>query len=212
MVNSVKESILLAESETSQLHRDVLALRGMSSNKVRHFLNNIVGKTKDARYLEIGVWKGSTFISAIYKNNFTKAVAVDNFSEFGGDWDEFLANVDKYIFWNNKGDKLDLINCSFESVDLGLQKFNIYFYDGRHQEEDQYNAFTIMNKHLDDEFIAIVDDWNILSVRNGTRRAFKELNYSIVEEWEMPASRNGDKEQWWNGFYIAVVRKSKDGK
>ena len=96
MVNSVKESILLAESETSQLHRDVLTLRGMSSDKVRHFLNNIVGKTKDARYLEIGAWKGSTFISAIYKNNFTKAVAVDNFSEFGGDWYESVSEKGEF--------------------------------------------------------------------------------------------------------------------
>ena len=37
----------------------------MTGIKTRHFYNNILN-TDDARYLEIGAWKGSSICSAMY--------------------------------------------------------------------------------------------------------------------------------------------------
>ena len=44
---------------------------------------------KEARYLEIGTWKGSSICSAMCNNKMT-CVAIDNRSEFGGTKKEFL--------------------------------------------------------------------------------------------------------------------------
>jgi hypothetical protein len=92
-----------------------------------------------------------------------------------------------------------------------LSHFNnrvqVYFYDGRHEEEDQFKAFTYFNDILDDVFIAIVDDWNYLPVQTGTRSAFETLGYTVYREWILPARCNGDLQLWWNGLYVAVIKK-----
>ena len=71
----------------------------MSGLKTRHFYNNLLN-FDDARYLEIGSWKGSSVCSAMYNNN-AMIICVDNWSEFGGPKDEFLVNFNKFIGNNN---------------------------------------------------------------------------------------------------------------
>lgn len=88
-----------------------------------------------------------------------------------------------------------------------FEEVNIYFYDGGHARQDQANAFLYYNNILDDVFIAIVDDWNWDDVRNGTFDAFKELGYQILYEVSLPSDGNGDISKWWNGLYVAVIRK-----
>jgi len=69
-------------------------MEGMSSTKTRHFYNNLLQMT-DARYLEIGTYKGSSVCSAMF-NNRAKVICIDNWSEFGGPRSEFLINFKKY--------------------------------------------------------------------------------------------------------------------
>ena len=47
----------------------------MASGKVRHLLNNLAAR----RYLEVGVWKGATFVAACYGRRLESATAIDNF-------------------------------------------------------------------------------------------------------------------------------------
>jgi hypothetical protein len=69
----------------------VLDLPGMSGKKYRMFINNLVEIVPDPHYLEIGVWR-STLCSAIFGNEMT-ATAIDNWSEFSGPAEAFLANL-----------------------------------------------------------------------------------------------------------------------
>jgi hypothetical protein len=62
---------------------------------------------------------------------------------------------------------------------------------------------------MDDEFIYMCDDWNWPDVKNGTSRAIQSKNLSIVKEWDLPANGNGDLENWWNGLWVAILRKNK---
>ena len=73
--------------------------------------------------------------------------------------------------------------------------------------ESQEKAFTYFNSLLSQTFIAIVDDWNWDAVKIGTRNAFQTLGYEVLFEYELPASFCGDTAQWWNGLYVAVVRR-----
>jgi len=70
LIEHVKKSIRNAYIGDSKLNNDILMLNGMSSSKVRHLLNNLCA-LPEASYLEIGVWQGSTFISALYQNTST---------------------------------------------------------------------------------------------------------------------------------------------
>lgn len=207
LVNHVKSSIKLADSGISKLSKDILSMHGMSSPKVRHFLNNICDLSK-ANYLEIGIWKGSTFISALYENNeaLSTCIGMDNWSGFDGPKQEFYNNAKKFLskntfnFYNSDCFSIDLPQVFHNSID-------IYFYDGGHSEEDQEKAFTYFNSIFSNVFIAIIDDWNYDRVRIGTKKAFEKLKYKIHYEKILSASFNGDKENWWNGLYVAVIEK-----
>jgi hypothetical protein len=67
LIQYVQLSVENAERGQSKLTPEILTIDGMSSPKIRHFLNNICSYP-GASYLEIGCWKGSTFVSALYKN------------------------------------------------------------------------------------------------------------------------------------------------
>ena len=97
-------------------------------------------------------------------------------------------------------------DCWGMDLDL-IPKINIYLYDGKHDQISQYRAFTHFNRILDDEFIAIVDDWNVPHVKKGTLDAFNDLEYKVEYQWERLTKTNGDRGDFWNGFFIAVVKK-----
>ena len=83
-----------AEKNESKITEGILNMDGMSGKKTRHFYNNLLNKV-DARYLEIGTWKGSSVCSAMCGNK-GKVICIDNWSEFGGPKDEFLTNFNLY--------------------------------------------------------------------------------------------------------------------
>jgi hypothetical protein len=208
LIAHVKTSIEKAEKGISELDPIILEIQGMSSPIIRHFLNNVCS-LEDASYLEIGCWKGSTLIAATYRNEATlqDVIAIDNWSEFNGPKEEFLYNINTYLptlpLRFHEGDSF-LVDKS----QIFFWPINIYFYDGNHSFEAQKAAFTFYDSVLDDIFITFVDDWNWEEVRAGTFAAFKELGYEILYERAFATSDTGMMSSWWNGFYIAVIRKT----
>lgn len=207
LISHVQKSIENANNGCSKLTPDILRVEGYSSPKVRHFLNNICS-LPHTRYLEIGTWKGSTFISALYGNVQTieGAVGIDNWTLFGGPSNEFRANCERFLT-NNVYSFYDYDCFAIDTAKLFKQPVSVYFYDGEHYTIDQEKAFTYYDSLFDDVFIAIVDDWNWPMVQDGTRTAFKKLNYNILYEIALPASYAGDLNNWWNGLYVAVIQK-----
>jgi hypothetical protein len=206
MIAHVKWSLEQAETGVSHLDPKILEIDGMSSPKIRHFLNNL-GAFPNVSYLEIGCWKGSTLISSLYGNQTVAAVAIDNWSEFGEPKEEFAANISQFLPPNQvlfiNGDCFEInVKNTFS------KRVNVYFYDGEHSYSNQYRAFSYFNSIFEDVFIAIVDDWNWERVQGGTRLAFHDLGYQVLYEKFFLTPRNGDTSSWWNGFYIAVLRKT----
>ena len=78
LINHVNECFVNSDRNESKLSADILSMEGMSGTKTRHLYNNICSLS-GANYLEIGVFRGSTFCSAIYGNNI-KATGIDNWS------------------------------------------------------------------------------------------------------------------------------------
>jgi hypothetical protein len=198
-----------AENNMSKITREIMCMEGMSGIKTRHFYNNLLN-TEDARYLEIGTFKGSSVCSAMCGNK-AKVVCIDNWSEFGGPKEEFLLNFERY-----KGDNdAAFIESDCFQVDVStLPKFNIYMYDGNHTNESHYKALCHYYDCLDDVFIFIVDDWNWQDVRDGTLSSIQKLNLNILYEkeirltWDNSCTPNPELSMnWWNGIYVAILQK-----
>ncbi len=163
-VEHVREAFAKTEREESKLteafhpHK----LRGMSTFKVRHFLNNVC-ELEDLKYLEIGTWQGSTLCSALYGNE-GEFYAIDHFVKDYNRSDDgrlikdlLFENLnrfdlqDKVSFFDADSFKFDLSNIE--------HKINVYFYDGAHNDWAQRDALLYYKPVLADEFIYIVDDW-----------------------------------------------------
>lgn len=203
-----------AEKGISKITPELIEMEGMTGTMTRHFYNNLLSY-EDARYLEVGVWRGSSVCSAMCGNK-AKVVCIDNFIEFDGPpWGdirkEFNNNFNKY-----KGDnEARFIESDCWKVDVSqLPNFNIYLFDGGHKEEDHYNSLMHYYDCLDDTFIFMVDDWNWERVRSGTKRAIDILNFKVLYEKEIrltwdeshtPQPQSG--QTWWNGIYITVLQK-----
>jgi hypothetical protein len=209
-IDHVTKSMKDATLKISKITPDILNMEGMSGMLTRHFYNNIMSMD-DARYLEIGTWKGSSVCSAMCNNKAT-VVCIDNWSEFGGPKQEFLENFEKFKGDNNAR----FIESDCFAVDVTtLPKFNVYMFDGNHDEDSHYKALVHFYDRMDDDFIFIVDDWNWEKVRNGTLNSFKQLNVEILYETEVRTTFDdshppwGSNQQlaWHNGIYVAVIRK-----
>jgi hypothetical protein len=185
----------------------VRAIEGMSGQRYRTFINNLVRSFPDARYLEIGSWQGSTAAAALYGNS-VKAVCIDNWSQVEGPKSAFLANMERV---RSQSPAVDFcfIESDFRRVNYAsLGRFNIFLFDGPHEELDQYDGIMVARPALEKTFILIVDDWNWRQVRLGTFRAIKDAKYTIASSIEIRTTNdnigrsNGD---WHNGYFIAVL-------
>lgn len=193
-----------------ELPAAVRSLEGMSGQGFRSLLNQVVGAVDGARYLEVGSWKGST-VAAATAGNGCRATCIDDWSFYGGR-DELIANLAALGI----SERVDVIERDFRTIDFAaLGRFNVYFFDGPHTEQDQYDGVVIAQPALADEHIVIVDDWNWPGPRRGTLRALAKLGLTIDFAIEIRTSemgrhpeRRGAGSEWHNGYFIAAVRKA----
>jgi len=93
LMEHVRVSIVTARSGLSRLlvTPDALEVEGMSDKSVRHLLNNLAS-APGTKYLEVGSWRGSTFVSALTGNEQTvdNALAVDAWA--------FDTETEKWLF------------------------------------------------------------------------------------------------------------------
>jgi hypothetical protein len=207
-IEHLNNSFNLAETNTSMIDDYIKNIDGMSGEMTRHLYNNILN-FEDARYLEIGTWKGSTICSAMVGNQAT-VLCIDNWSEFGGPKNEFIKNFTKYK-GNNKAEFLEQ-DCF--TVDVNeINQFTIYMYDGEHSYNSHYKALTHYYDVLDEIFIFIVDDWNWKQVRDATIDSINSLKLDIIWQKEIKLDNNNEttsnKLTWWNGIAVFLLKKTK---
>lgn len=192
-----------ARKGVSKLPPGIFHVRGMSGSKTR-MLYNAMCEPPGTRYLEIGCWAGSTFVSALHGNPGTHGTVIDDWSEFGGPCDEFFKNVRTWLPATAdikvlEGDYLDLAPA------LEPGKFNVYLYDGPHSEESHADAVTKLYHALAKPCVFMVDDWAFESVRKGTKRGLDEVGATIAHVSEVLPFRGEDPHGFWNGICIFVL-------
>jgi hypothetical protein len=211
LADKLQKATVAALELDHKLPYSVRLMSGMSGKKYRYLINNLISFITDARYLEVGSWKGSTACAAMHGNK-CKVTCIDNWSHHGTDNRDFFNNTKESL-----SDDVDftVIEKDFREVDYSsIGKYNVYFFDGPHEEKDQYDGVALAQDALDHEYILIVDDYNFDRVRKGTQNAIKDLNLKVLAEVTVLSSIDGDvptvhheKSEWHNGYYIAVIRK-----
>jgi SAM-dependent methyltransferase len=226
----IDRSIEKAKIGESHLSKDILNINGMSSDKVRHLLNNLCSR-ENTNYLEVGSWRGSTFLSAISNNPVTHAVAIDNFSQFvephphTKEWlylnsnplYQFpihpryeLENNIKYFELDHEDTLIDVFDMDCQSKELleflgEMPKFNVYFYDGEHSYESQKLGIKNYLQFLTPDAIIVVDDWNASDASRGTVDGIEEAGKKIKYRKDLMSRGNCDREGFWNGVGIICL-------
>jgi hypothetical protein len=208
LVEIVESSFEKAHKYESKIDFYIRLMQGMTGLKTRHFYNNL-GSHDCVRYLEIGSWSGSS-ICSFMKGNKSKCVCIDNWSEFEGPKEIFMLHFNEYKGENDA----TFIESNCWDVDAKtLGKFNMYMYDAAHDEESHYKALSHFMECLEDEFIYIVDDWNVEHIRKGTEDALLSNNLEVIYKKEFftdknPGAQNGvNINDWHNGIVVYVLRK-----
>lgn len=196
----------------SALAPEIRAIAGMSGQRYRSFINNYLRASPGARYLEVGSWAGSTATAAMYGNRL-EVLCIDNWSQFGGPRDAFFANV---ALARSESVRFDFLESDFRTVDFAaLGAFDVYLFDGPHEEADQYDGVMLAQAALAPRHLLIVDDWNWRAVRNGTFRALLDLGCRIEASIEIRTSLDDtipelahEESDWHNGYFLAVLGKT----
>lgn len=90
-----------ANTRAVSLPATVRDVEGMSGQRYRDLINVLIGSVANARYLEVGSWAGSTATAALFGNT-VNAVCIDNWSQFGGPRDAFVANTGRVLSSSQK--------------------------------------------------------------------------------------------------------------
>jgi len=190
----------------------LLQLEGMSGRRYRALANEYVRCARPQRYLEVGSWSGSTACSVLWDSTMP-VTCIDNWSQFGGPREEFVANTKRAR--PKAADSLTLIDADFRQVDLTtLGSFDFYLFDGPHSAEDQYDGVARYLPVLTETFTLFTDDWNWADVRAGTRQALRDNGVKVIAEIQVRTSDNNvhpqwsrQRSEWHNGYFFAVCSK-----
>ena len=197
-----KVSTLFEDKFTRSFFDPCFLVNGMTSIKVQKLLHIAFSCLEATEcYFEIGTLSGKTLISAIKDNIDRKVYACDNFSEFQGTYEILIRNLERY----GLTDKVIFYESNFRNImnkeRIGLP-IGVYFYDGAHDENSQYDAIRRVENLLSDEALVIIDDWAWEGPRLGTERAVKESSHRWKMMYELPVRYAGDHAMWWNGIGI----------
>jgi len=209
LINHVKKSIDNAYDNNSKIIYDILNIEGMSGDKTRHLYNNMCN-LEHGHYLEIGTWKGSSFISAMYNNNINGTV-IDNWSQFDGPKEEFNNNINKYL--ENKNIKIINKDCWAVTNEDICTPIDIYMYDGGHTIEDHTKSITYYVKYFNKYFIMMIDDWiSSPESKIGTYKGIEESNIKIHYFHEIglvnTTNYHTRGNTFWNGCGIFVCERT----
>lgn len=131
-------------------------IHGLSTIRTRCLISNLCAKA-NTNYLEIGVYKGSTIIAAMFDNLTTKAVGIEHFlydereankwAPEGHIWDNMKSQLEANIGIYRTRERLNadnftLIEKPFEEVDWSKQpKFDVVHFDVAPVSEKVYDDF-----------------------------------------------------------------------
>jgi hypothetical protein len=157
-------------------------------------------------YVEAGTYMGASLIAAARGNHGIDLVAIDNF-RFGpmtvagrdlpaASRDAFEANLERFDVQPTlfEGDSLELLRGNA----LAGRRVGVFYYDACHDYEPQLESLRLVEPHLADEALLIVDDsdWDEVHRAIDDYLAGQPRAKVLVEV----AGAAGDQDWWWDGM------------
>ena len=214
-ISKINDAFDAVDQDKTKLVDGIFGIDGMSGRKTRIFYNTLMDMNIPVNYLEIGTWKGSTFVSAMYKNTNVHGYALDDFTAPNISGTKQVEENIRTFLTNGENCTIIKRDC-FNGIadELKDQKIQVYMYDAGHTEEDHQKSLTHYIDIMDDIFVFIVDDWNHAAVRNGTYYSMAKSGVKVLYEKEIRYTWD-DKvtpldiihNEFWNGMYVAVLKK-----
>ena len=215
-VDRVIRAIDAATDNNSRFNPEGYDVLGLSSDKVRHLLNNLCSE-RGTVYVDVGCYMGSTLFAALYKNSAVKAYAIDDYSDGvikpkKKDLDKKFDVKNPIDAMVNNADKWMNLDCSVGfAVKPVLQwlpnkehRPDVIFYDG--EVGDNMNAnLEHLHEQAKDNYILIIDDANFNGVVDNAKK-FQE-DKEVVFEKTIRTEIAEDDKSWWNGLHILVITK-----
>ena len=214
---ALNDAIFMAEQDKSNLTEFERDLYGNSGRKVKHAINNVCNIKENSVYLELGIYRGSTLISALYDTKVSTAYAVDDYTI-----DQKEGHPYRESGWNNVRNafselttthrlsnllKPTIIESTADKVDVKklVKKLDIIHYD---LDEHHTNLESTMRHYipiLDKFTILLISNWNSKGVRDAWKRLGQTPGLDIELVVEKQSSNTGDTANWYNGFSISVI-------
>lgn len=151
----IQTSLKMSDNERSKLTGIEKDIHGQSSIRLKCLINNLASKV-NTKYLEVGVYKGSTAISALFDNPKTKVTGIEHFlyddreaqkwAPEGFIWDnmksQLEANLERYRSHPEKMNRenFELIEGDFREVTL-KDKYDLCYFDVSPVSPEIYQAF-----------------------------------------------------------------------
>ena len=222
----VRAALELADNERSKITEREKELYGLTSLRVKALLNNLCAKD-NINYLEIGTYKGSTLLSALYGNEKTKAVGVENFkyddrepkkrAPNDGIWEnmksQLHSNIDRYRDPDSgvNTTNISIIEGDFETVDLSkFPKFDLCFFDVSPVNAATYDAFVnnIVPSLLPDS-VVVFTNYSNESHANELQDMFARHKDKLTMQWSEHRISGGlsDSTKYYSGVLVAGIRK-----
>jgi hypothetical protein len=216
----------LSDVGQSKISEREVELYGITSPRLKALINNICSK-EDTNYLELGVYKGSTIISAAYGNLTAKLVGVENYSyderepkriaPEGTIWEnmksQLLANIERY---KDPGvpvntDNINIIQSNFQDVDWkGQPKFDVCFFDIVPANRETYQAFFDTTlQALSSQAVIIFSNYSNVKNAKELDEVIADNEHKFEVQWKKQKVSGGlsDHTHYHSGVLIIGIKK-----
>lgn len=169
----------------------------MSTLAIGAIINSAVSHMPEGQaFVNVGVWHGYSYLAGLHGNEEKPATGIDNFSQFGGPKDEFLAR-----FEAQSSPRHAFVESDYREFFRDFSDpIGVYIYDGEHTYENQAEGLRVAEPLMADGCIVIVDDTNWRQPRKATFDfiAQSSRDYSVL----LDVRTSGQHPTLWNGMLV----------
>jgi hypothetical protein len=194
------------QPKTERFQQLLEQVPGMTSANVLQLLNWAVACLEPGEvYCEVGSFQGATLVGALLEHPEAKALAVDNFSEFDPDGQNY-ARLQHNLARFGLEQQVAFQRCAFEDFFRDQRRapptLGVYFYDGAHDYRSQLLGLLLAKPFLAAQALVVVDDSNCPAVWQANRD-FIATQPECRQVLALPTPGNGHP-SFWNGLEVLV--------
>lgn len=205
-LNEAQRVVLQQNYNPPQIRAITHGVHTMSKIKVLGLLNRAVScMDGNEVYLEIGVHQGGSLLSALAGNT-KKAIAVDDFSQFG-EVNPKLSLAQNIIRFG-VGPRVEAYDMEFHKYFKKLHdpfiNVGVYYYDGDHSEDATIDGLEMGMRILHPGSLMFLDDYRWPSVHKGMTR-FLGYHQGEVYPILVMSTAEDNNPEWHNGVCVLLV-------